>query len=199
VPVEELRRSEMVSDGNGGLRPQRVQLDAEARRQREEFTSGHAADINAADFPPHLRGVWSKLRSYWVRLALIVHMLRRVSQETTQDDVDGESAQRATRLVRYFGSQARKVLFAMDADKTIADARFLVQWLKRHGEVSEFTRGQLSRQVQSHRFPQPASLDKPLEVLREHGYLAVEVCDRTGPGRKPDYWLVNPRWQRQGE
>jgi hypothetical protein len=50
-----------------------VNLTAEGRVAWQQFTRDHAAERNAADFPAHLAGPWSKLRGYCGRFALIIH------------------------------------------------------------------------------------------------------------------------------
>src|SRR5262249_21147037 len=83
--VDSLLDLEMAR-GEGGDRPPRlIHLNAEARLVWETFTRGHAAELNAEDFPSFLKGPWSKLRGYCVRLALIVHLLRFVTGESQED------------------------------------------------------------------------------------------------------------------
>jgi hypothetical protein len=81
--------------------------------------------------PANLRGPWAKLVTYCARLALIIHLIRRVCGETTSRDVDEESMRRAIALASYFKSHARKVyqhLYASAEEKQITT---VVAWLKK--------------------------------------------------------------------
>src|SRR5262249_28612913 len=98
--VERLLALAMVTDGERP-RPFLVHLTACGRGAWKRFTEGHAAELNAEDFPAHLIGPWTKLRGYGARLALILHYLRWVTGEANGEDVDGESMDRAAILVAY--------------------------------------------------------------------------------------------------
>jgi DNA polymerase-1 len=142
-------------------------------------------------------GPWSKLRGYAARLALILHFLRWACGEVEDQNVDGESMERAARLVAYFKSHARKVYAVMDADPRLAEARHVFQWLAAHPELMTFTRRDVHQGLRkSKRFENPGNLDAPLKLLEQHGFIrATHVETHFGPGRRPsERFERNPRW-----
>jgi hypothetical protein len=137
---DRLRTLARVPDGDG-QRPFLLKLTDCGRREWQHFTAAHAAELNAPEFPDHLRGPWAKQKGYSARLALILHCLRWAAAEIHGDtaDVDGESVRRAVELVNYFKAHARRVYAAMDADPAVKLARRLLRWLARQGGAT-FTR-----------------------------------------------------------
>jgi hypothetical protein len=190
--VESLLKLKMVPEKHGH-RPFFVLLRKCAREAWQTFTSDHAAERNAPDFPRYLVGPWSKLKAYCTRLALIVHQLRLVHGETNEQEIDATSMSRAVKLINYFKGHAVKVHALMDADPYMADARKVLKWiLSNHRE--RFTK----RDVHvSHRatFRTADEIDPVLGILERH-FIIIPVGERerTGPGRKgsPEY-IVNPR------
>jgi hypothetical protein len=168
-------------------RPFVVRLTATGKQAWQHFTQAHAAERNAEDFPPHLIGPWSKLRGYCARLGLIVHFLRwgagEVQSADGRTDVDGESMNRAVRLVDYFKSHARKVYAVMDADPRVAAARRLVRWIVQ-GNVDQFTRRDAYR-VMRGSCKTVDDIDPILLLLEKHGYIRpLPTPDDSRPGRK---------------
>jgi hypothetical protein len=179
-------------------RPHFLRLTATGRLAWERFTQVHADEMNAAEFPPYLRGPWSKLRGYGARLALIVHCLRQVCGEATEGDVGGEDMDRAARLVAYFKSHARKVYAAMDADPTVAEARRVLECLAAHPAMDDFTRRDLYQHLR-YSCKSPEALDAPLRLLVEHGYLRSYTPERaTKRGPNPVRFAVHPAWDWPG-
>jgi hypothetical protein len=152
-----LRALKMVPEQRGaeivGWRPFLVKLSEPGRSVWQEFTAGHAAEVNDPDFPPHLVGPWSKLRGYAARLALVAHYLRWAEGEVDDDraDVDAESMARGVKLVNYFKGHARKVYAALEADQQTADARRVLRWLERHPEPEVFTLSFVQQGFRNHR------------------------------------------------
>lgn len=191
--VDELLSLPMVRDEDRGPASALVWLTDGGRAEWQRFTEAHAAELNDEDFPDHLKGSWSKLRGYCGRLALVVHLLRGACGEDVSAGVDEESVRRATLLVGYFKAHARRVLFAMDADRTAARARRIVRWIQREGRTT-FKRRELFMDVKNQiHFPRAECLDAPLEKLVRHNYLRVAEHSRPGPGRPPaEVYEVHP-------
>jgi hypothetical protein len=188
--LKKLRSLEMVPVQEGdrvtGWRPHLVKLGASGRQAWQDFTRRHAAEVNAPDFPPHLRGPWSKLRGYCARLALIVHYLRWAAGEVERDaDVDKESITRAACLVAYFKSHARKVYALIDADPRTAAARRLLSWVARE-DKRQFTRRDAFRALRGPMCKTADDIDPILTLLEKHGYIRpLPAPDDGRPGRKP--------------
>jgi DNA polymerase-1 len=204
--VARLRSLAMVPVQEGGLikgwRPFIVKLTSSGRQAWQNFTQTHADERNAEDFPPQLIGPWSKLRGYAGRLALILHYLRWACGELGEgdaaatSDVDGESMERAARLVAYFKAHAKKVYAAMDADPRTVDAKLVLRWLARHPELTVFSRRDAHQGLRRNtRFSNPDNLDAPLKLLEQHGYIRSVFEDwARGAGRPSSKFEVNPLW-----
>jgi hypothetical protein len=178
-------------------RPHFLRLTTTGREGWERFTQAHADEMNTVEFPAYLRGPWSKLRGYGARLALIVHCLRQVCGETAEPDVDGEDLERATQLVAYFKSHARKVYAAMDADPTVAEARRVLECLAANPQLDDFSRRDLYQHLRYH-CKRPEALDAPLRLLVEHGYLRVFTPERAGKrGPNPARFAIHTDWDRR--
>ncbi len=195
--VEELLLLNMER-GRYGYRPFYVRLAKDARAPWQRLIDRLTGEMNDPDFAPQLRGPWSKLKVYAARLALIIHFLRWIHKEAGDQDVDGESVERAGLLIAYFAGHVRKVRSVIGADPKVAAARQVLGFLARNREVTAFTRTELYR-IARRTFPAPGDLDAPLALLVLHHYLRVQVPDRE-PGRRgrapaPGY-EVNPLWDR---
>jgi len=82
----------------------------------------------------------------------------------------------------------------MGADLRIDDARWLLDWITRTGQV-QFTRRDAHAAAPRGRFPKATSLDPAIGLLEEHGWLRRVDADPVGPrgGRPPSpRFLVNP-------
>ena len=192
--VERLLSLEMVADGERGPRPFYVRLTAGGREEWQRFTDEHAAEVNAEDFPPHLAGPWAKMRGYMARLALVVHFLRWACGEAEGEDVDGDSAARAARLVDYFKAHARKAHALMDADPRVAEVRRLLHWLQERGQ-SRFSKRDAYQGLKG-TFRKVEDLDAVLASAEKYVLVRPEAqppTPRPGPGRKPSpLYEVNP-------
>src|SRR5262249_35888295 len=109
--------------GAPGVAPSPMRLTKAARGGYQDFTRQQAQEVNGTAFPDHLRGPWSKLRGYWGRLALIVQLLRWSCGEAGGQEVDDDSAGRASQLVAYFKGMARRVHAKLTADPRVEPAR----------------------------------------------------------------------------
>ncbi len=190
--VENLLSLGMVEEGDRP-RPFLVHLTSCGKQAWVQFTEAHAEEINARSFLPHLVGPWSKLKGYAARLALILHYLRWVTSEVDDENVDGESMNRAARLIAYFKSHTRKVLAVMDADPRTAGARKIVHWLV-NNQVPRFQKRDVYQAMKG-TFKTVEQLEPALDLLEKHALIRQErSVDRPGPGRKPSPWYeVNSR------
>jgi hypothetical protein len=185
---------EPETEADGGTRPHFVKLTSDGRTAWKQFTERLAAEMNANNFPDVLRGPWSKMRAYGARLALVVHYLRMAADEVTGEDVDGDSLDRAARLVSYFQSHSRKVYHTLGADKKVGDAQKVWAWVVRERRT-EFRRWEAHKDLQSDgRFPTQEVLDAPLALLEQHHMIRQQQQpERHGRGRRPaPVYEVNP-------
>lgn len=175
--------------------PAYLPLSLTGRTAYQEFTARQADEVNADDFPDHLRGPWRKLRGYCLRLALILHGLDAACDGLDEQAVDGCAVERATRLVTYFKAHARRVGVAINADRQVSNARNVLRWLAHHDQpVIRFRDLYLSVRSKG-RFPDVDSLRATLTFLTKHGFLRPQEKGSVGSvGGRPasQIYEVNP-------
>jgi hypothetical protein len=192
--IDKLLAQPMSQGDDGEPRPYLVKLTLCGRKAWQEFTEGHAAELNDDRFPDHLREPWSKFFGYCGRLALIVHMLRWACGEVESQEVSGTSVARAVRLVDYFKNHTKRALAMLGADQRTEDAKRVWAWVVRE-QRAEFKAWEAHRDLQSAgRFPTVESLDPAVALLVRHNYIRVRAeAERKGPGRRPaPTYEVNP-------
>ncbi|HEX3315492.1 MAG TPA: DUF3987 domain-containing protein [Gemmataceae bacterium] len=189
--VDWLLRLELL-EHEGRKEPRHLRLSQCGKAIWQRRTAEHAAELNNERFPEHLLGAWAKLRAYAVRLTLIVHLLRMACGEVADDEVDGESMERAWKLVDYFKGHVRRVYAEMDADDRIAGLRKLVRWIEK-SQASQFRQNDAYQDLKG-TFRTVADLEPVLERAQNRGYIRpVLEPERKGPGRKPStLFEVNP-------
>jgi hypothetical protein len=183
---------------DGESRPRYVRLTKCGRQTWERFTAYLAGELNRADLPEPIKGHLSKFRGYAARLALIVHCLRLECNEVNGEDVDGESIDRAARLIAYFRSHCLKVHAALGSDSEIEDARRVLHWIERE-QRTEFKRWEVHKDIRNAgRFARLEDLDPPLERLVKQGYLRRKPQAQKERGRPADpVFEVNPTCRRE--
>ncbi len=195
--IQWLLSLEQGRDHDGIKRPTLVSMDASGRAAWIEFTRLHAAELNAENFPDHLRGPWSKLRGYCARLALVLHFLHQAcSSALGPEDVDGDSVRRAAKLVAYFKAHYLRVAARMGADPRLDEATCVLAWLKRHQDIKTFSQRDGWRALHGS-FKQADSLERALRLLEQYSYLRSLPDEPQTVGRKPSpRFEVSPLWGR---
>jgi hypothetical protein len=152
----------------------------------------------SADNLTHRAGRLIPGRGYAARLALIVHCLRLECNEVNGEDLDGESIDRAARLIAYFRSHCLKVHAALGSDSEIEDARRVLHWIERE-QRTEFKRWEVHKDIRNAgRFARLEDLDPPLERLVKQGYLRRKPQAQKERGRPADpVFEVNPTCRRE--
>ena len=158
----------------------------------------HSAEMNATEFPPHLRGPWGKLREYAGRLALILTLMHHAADPTADPlsvpRVGPRRVDDAWRLVGYFKSHARRVHAAIASGPVNGASqavKSIVHWI-RSGSRATFKEHDLR---QARRWIKDDHLAEALSYLTGRG--AIRECPATdlGPkgGRPPlPTYGVNP-------
>jgi replicative DNA helicase len=141
----------------------------------------------------HLAGWAAKLAGATCRLAGLLHLAGHL-RDGWAHPISADTLAGAARLAGYLVEHARAVFDLMGADPRVDDARWLLDWITRTGQV-QFTRRDAHAAAPRGRFPKATSLDPALSLLEEHGYLRRVDADPSGPkgGRPPSpRFLVNP-------
>jgi hypothetical protein len=178
----------MGSDEDGAPRPVVVRFTQDANPLWQQWYDTHYQEMEAADFPDILVGPWSKLVAYAARLALVIHMLRKVCGEVQIEDVDAESLRRAIRLIDYFKSHARVVYRQLQLSSDRRTQR-VVDWIKKHG--NECTSTQLIR----NNVAGIAKKSEAEKVLRELQDLGLGDCEvrRSANNRDFVHFVLRPQ------
>src|SRR5262245_8822996 len=95
--------------------------------------NGHAAELRGPDLPAPLIGPWGKLKSYFARVALVLHFLWLVQGDQDEGDVDAATVERAGRLVEYFKPQLRLVYGRLRQATEDTDLVEVVGWGRQAG------------------------------------------------------------------
>jgi replicative DNA helicase len=141
----------------------------------------------------HLAGWAAKLAGATCRLAGLLHLATHLRDGWAQP-IGADTFAGAARLAGYLVEHARAVFDLMGADPRVDDARWLLDWITRTGQV-QFTRRDAHAAAPRGRFPKATSLDPALGLLEEHGWLRRVDADPVGPrGGRPasPRFLVNP-------
>ncbi len=138
-----------------------------------------------------IRDWGGKLAGATARLAAVLHCAKH--REAMRWGIESDTIRAAVEIGRYLIPHAEAVLTMMQAndDTTADDARYVLQWIIRHGR-REFTK----REAQQHgkrRFRKADDIDPALAELARRGYIRPKPQDASGPGRPPSpAYEVNP-------
>jgi len=141
----------------------------------------------------HLAGWAAKLAGATCRIAGLLHLAGHLRDGWNQP-IGADTFAGAARLADYLVDHARAVFDLMGADPRVDDARWLLDWITRTGQV-QFTRRDAHAAAPRGRFPKATSLDPAIGLLEEHGWLRRVDADPVGPrGGRPasPRFLVNP-------
>jgi hypothetical protein len=94
----------------------------------------HLAEMRGRTFDRELLGgPFNKFRAHLARLALVIHCLRRVCDETDSPDIEAGSARRAATLADYFKAQCIKVHGRLRVPVEDRQAEAVFGWICRNG------------------------------------------------------------------
>jgi hypothetical protein len=148
-----------------------------------------------ADFGPlaHMADWAGKLAGGVVRVAGLLHVSDHAGGPAPWSIPIPESTmRRAITIGEYLIPHARAAFAEMGCDPAVADARYVLEWIRRGG-VGSFTRRDCFEGTKS-RFGVVENLRPALDLLEAHNYLRERlVLARAGRGRPPSpTYDVNP-------
>ena len=134
-------------------------------------------------FPERLQWVWSKVEAYVARLSLII-ALCRVVEKRAPERIETEDVLRASVLVAYFKSHARRVyarLYGEDRDARLIEE--VAQFLYKHGGTWAGSPSALHEELRSqHKPPTPEALTRKLNTLsKKYRDIGFESGKRWNP------------------
>jgi len=101
---------DMPTDHNGQPQPRDIPLSPKGKRAWIDFYNAHASEEAAMN--GNLAAAWSKLEGYAARFALLVHLIRSVSNDPPLADpgaIDEQSISAGVALSQWFGAEAIRV------------------------------------------------------------------------------------------
>jgi hypothetical protein len=192
----------MTVGGSGGTHPPRPHVVYPTNAGKAEFDrrhDRHVDEVNAPDFPDHLRGPWSKLEEYAGRLWLVLTLLRHAADPTADRSAlpmaGATEAADAWRLVDYFKAHHRRVRAYLEG-KGLGGApegvRLILRWLRNHPDVEVFPESDLTRDFPLFRDDRAELEDALLWLSQRKAVrpLADPARPKGTRGRK-----ASPRWE----
>jgi replicative DNA helicase len=142
----------------------------------------------------YLAGWAAKLAGTTCRLAALLHLAEHL-RDGWAHPIGADTLAGAIRLADYLIEHARAVFDLMGADPGVGDARWLLDWISRTGQV-QFSRRD-AHQAARGRFRKATDLEPALRLLEEHGHLRrvdpEPSRDPHGRGRPASpRFVVNP-------
>ncbi|PRY00432.1 YfjI family protein [Allonocardiopsis opalescens] len=175
----------LVNDLYGWDDPMRLQLSADAAQLRAELSRameprlhpdtgdlGHVADWAGK----HVGAV--------CRIAGLLHLAAH-GGDGHRHLIDGATMTAAARIGDYYAAHAIAAFDSMHTTPGMADARFLLGWLRRN-PVREFTARAIVRATPKGRCSTVADLAPALDLLEQHGWIRQNPTpEQKGRGRPP--------------
>lgn len=200
-----LHALEMFREDTGELRPNFIGFDQGAKSAYVTWYNAHCEEQEALDMPPAHVGVWSKMRAYCLRFALILSRLRlamdpEIGAELIKNPASVRDVQGAIALVDYFKNHFARVNHRMTGGIGSRDAWAVLAWADRKG-LSEFRERDVRKDL-VRRFPTSRDLAPAIDALVQAGALRPkdEPEDPHRKGRKPTpAYEINPLLQKRRE
>lgn len=171
----------ILADNGSGI----VRLSPEADSVREMYQE-HVENKLGGEWE-HMRDWGGKLVGAMARIAALLHL----SSFPVDVPISAETMYGATKIAEFLGAHAEAAYQAMGADESIENAKYLWRRIEADGET-EISKRDLFRLVRG-KFKKAESMDAPLRVLVEYGYIRIEDMERDGAGRKASPKIkVNP-------
>lgn len=159
--------------------PREIHLSQEARKAWIRFYNEHAQEQSA--LTGDLAAAWSKLEGYAARLALIIHLVRRIGyagEQVPSLDVDADSIEAGVRLARWFGNEAKRVYARIGETESERENRQFAEKIKAMGgsvSVRDWQRKQSNKRAEDAK--------AELKSLEDAGYGTLVYPSQEGVGR----------------
>ena len=143
-------------------------------------------------------GDWAgKLVGAVCRVAGILHgLIYAASGNPAKAQIDIETMLGAISIGEYLIPHAKAAFFEMGSDPAIDLARRILDWVSCE-QITEFTKREAFNAIRGS-IQKVDELEKPLEILINHGYIRDVSESHKGPGRKPSpKYKINPLWLAQ--
>ncbi len=169
-------------------------LSADARRRLTQFERDLEPRLGPEGDLSHIKDWAAKLVGAVVRIAGLLHL---AGEFAGYHEINGPEMGNAIEIGEYLIQHALAAFAEIGADESTDDAIYPLSWMQRHLRDKPaprlFTKRDAFEATKS-RFKQAASLDGPLGVLCDHGYIR-EISPEQPPkvGRPPSpVYELNP-------
>lgn len=128
--VNKLYNLELGSDDLGSAKPKLIGLTPEAKKLFEKGRKKIYDETEKLNFPDKLKPSWYKLPGHILRIALILHELAKVCDETDSELIEEETIIKAFKLAEYFKTHIRKMfgnLSVSETDKLVERTRIYIE------------------------------------------------------------------------
>jgi len=187
-------RLEPNIDTDGNPCPHIITVGSDALQEIDRFAMQVEKHLGpGGDFAA--MGDWAgKLVGAVCRIAGIFHsLIYATSGNPAKAQIDAETILGAIAIGEYLIPHAKAAFFEMGADPAIDSARRILDWVSSE-QIQEFTRREAFNSLRGS-IQKVNELDKPLEILINHGYIREVLQEHKGPGRKPSQkYKINPLW-----
>jgi hypothetical protein len=184
-------------DADGKPCPHIVTVGSDALKEIDRFAMQVEKQLGpGGDFAS--MGDWAgKLVGAACRIAGIFHgLIYAASGNPAKAQIDAETMLGAIAISEYLIPHAKAAFFEMGANPAIDAARRILDWVSSE-QISVFTRREAFNALRGG-IQKVNELDKPLEILINHGYIREVSQEHQGPGRKPSpKYKINPLWLAQ--
>jgi hypothetical protein len=182
-----------VLDESEELVEHRITLSPGARTCWLEFARRLEPQLDEHGSMGHMADWGSKLAGAAARIAGLLHAADLAGlKEPWSVPIPAETMARAVQIGEYLIPHARAAFDLMGCDPTIADARYVLAWVRKH-EAESFTKRDCFEATKG-RFKRVETLEPALRLLAKHGYIRERsIPGRHGPGRPASpVFDVNP-------
>ncbi len=161
--------------------PVDIPLSSDGKRAWIEFYNHHAKE--QANLTGELAAAFSKLEGYAARLALLVHLVRVATDDSTVNsmEIDAQSVTAGATLVSWFGNEVRRVCATFGESEEARERRELEELIRRKG--GSVTSRDLMRS--SRQYATAAAAESALEDLVKAGIGTWRKDDHGGGRGRP--------------
>jgi len=135
LPVEQLfvKLCKLEMAGEGGDRyPHVLKFSPEGMEAFREVINDHFNQKDLYGLKGPIVAAWAKMEGYLARLALIIQLIRRHSEDGVGDGVDERSVYMAAALSDYFLAHAARLYGMVDEAKVLSLCKRAEEWAEKH-------------------------------------------------------------------
>jgi hypothetical protein len=174
---------EPITDEHGDERPHLLRLSNEAFAEWHAFAQAIEVQMQPGRELEHFTDWAGKAPGAAARLAGVLHGIKHAHGIPWEADITAETMTSALEIMAVITRHSLAALDMMGADRTIAAARLVWDWIER-SRLDRFTVREAFNALRG-TFPRVAMLRDALEALEERGYVEVIGPPQDGPGRPP--------------